>query len=191
MLRQLLHWELETILREKEWQFVLSRGWEDFALALSKRVDLVSKAYFMQPFDYKTHNGLYGYFDEKTVILKLKPKNISLRNLVTTSSISHFKGAIIIENDKKILSGSYRVNLLFRMGFLYMVNFLFVYILIGLIFIIQSIAVDFDIQRFVTSILIMLGGLFMLLVAYGIGRANEFISRREREVIFRFLKEIT
>ncbi len=88
MLRQLLHWELETILREKEWQFVLSRGWEEFASALSKRVDLVSKAYFMQPFDYKTQDGLYGYFDEETVILKLKPKNISLRNLVRAVQFS-------------------------------------------------------------------------------------------------------
>jgi hypothetical protein len=187
----LLRWESETFLRERERTFVLSREVDDFSRAMSEKIQPVSRGFFNRLFNYTRRQGFYGFFDGRILRLRLIPRSISLLSLLSSSSVSHFDGRIDREGGKQVLTGSYRLNIFVRVFLLLFINLLLLQSVISVFFFIYNIVFVQGMQEFFVSYVLMATPLVLLLFVYGAGRFYEFTNKKERDEIFRLLKEIT
>ncbi len=67
ILHRLISWELRVFLKEERWEFSIVQGYNSFSREISKRIKLVPKSVFYNPFDYTRSRGFYGYIDETSV----------------------------------------------------------------------------------------------------------------------------
>ncbi len=191
ILHRLIAWEQRVFLKEERWEFPIAQGYNSFSREISKRIRLVPKSVFYNPFDYTRSRGFYGYIDETSVKVRLKPEEITLVGLLSWSGVCYFSGKIIRNDKGDVLEGRYILTPVMRAASLIFSTAIIIFIIIGASILIYNSVTSYDHVMLVRSLTITAVGAVMLFLSYISGSYIRYFTKKERNAIYKLLQETT
>lgn len=183
-------WIIECFMREKQWEFEIRNGFKYFKKTVEKNITIVPKYYFgILPIDFTKREGIYGFIEDEIIKIRLRPRKISLKGLLATSSGCNFIGKIHHDYNRTLLKGSYRDGPLLRLSNILMLYTCF-FITLTYPLVIFVLLIAGNNKDLIILLLLQMCFSFILFVAIFLGnKIQEFFNADERKEIYNFLLE--
>lgn len=182
-------WFDAAMLGTEYWRFEVKLLQAVFLRKIQESVKPASRWVLLLPFDYSRASGPIGYFDGDRVILKVKPKSLSLRSVFSSSPILIFSGMLFNEDDRLILSGSYHLVSAIRWFMILFCCAISCSVLVSLFLAGYFALYLADGERALTAIAVSLVGLSLLLATHFVSRAYRAINRPFRDELNKLLRD--
>jgi hypothetical protein len=187
LLKNIISWELEFILNEKEWSFPLNDGHQLFLEKLNNKVFLVEKKIFgFFSTNSYAKKDTYGFIDNDNLAIKLT-QGFSVLNTLLPNTF-YFYGKIHANDN--ILKGSYRRYPLFRLPELILFNMFIIQMIVCTALFIYS-AFFSDKVIMAGSFYFIVGGLLAIAIIFCENKILYYFSTNQRTTLYKILESLT
>jgi hypothetical protein len=187
-LKKIITWELENILNEKQWEFFLMDGYEDFNEKIYNKVALINKDKFEYNSGIKSaKKDFYGCINNNVLTIRLaKEPPLSYIN----PTYFYFRGKIYAKEN--IIIGSFRRSNFFRLTSLFLLNAYLLQIIAYILYFIFGFIFFNRLEINESGFFLVAFGAFFITTFISIeSRILRFFSKNEEEQIHKLLSDST
>ena len=195
VLKEIFAWE-QRFIGETHQRFVLSCEPEEFVSRIKNEVEIFPNSFFIWPFDYTVHSGLYGYADREKVKIGLKPAGLEtsstprfLDSLFGISSIRYYHGIIKKKNNHTVITGTYRLRPVQRYSGIVGLNFMFIFLSISVAAAFYNLWPPQEMDIVLVSGLLIAAAVGTLFGMYKCSRIAVKLTKHNRDTIFEYLSK--